>query len=346
MEIINLKSLNIEELESLMEKLSYPKFRGKQIFQWIHNKKVLSIDEMNNIPKNLKQDLKDKTKWDSVNLVKTLVSKKDGTKKYLFSLNNGAIIESVFMKYSHGNTVCISTQAGCKMGCTFCASTINGVDCNLTAGEMLSQVYMIEQETGEKVSGVVMMGSGEPLDNYNQSLKFIKLINMPEGQNMGQRHITLSTCGMVDKINELRKEKLQITLAISLHAPNDDIRVQTMPIAKRYGMDELLDACRLYIEHTGRRITFEYALIDGFNDTKEHSTELAIKLRDMLCHVNLIPVNEVKERKYKKSSDNRVGAFASVLERNGIETTIRRKLGDDINGACGQLRLRYLKETN
>lgn len=344
MKIVNLKSLNIKEIEELMEELSYPKFRGKQIFQWIHNKKVKSIDDMNNIPKNIKEDLKNKTRWDSVELVKTLVSKKDGTKKYLFALNNGAIIESVFMKYSHGNTVCVSTQAGCRMGCTFCASTINGVDCNLTAGEMLSQIYMIEQETNEKVTGVVMMGSGEPLDNYEQSLKFIKLVNDPQGQNMGQRHITLSTCGMVDKIYELRKEKLQITLAISLHAPNDEIRRETMPIANKYSIEELIQACKDYVEHTNRRITFEYALIHGVNDTKEHATELAIRLRDMLCHINLIPVNEVKEIRYKKSSESRVSAFSSILEKNGIETTIRRKLGDDINGACGQLRLRYLQE--
>lgn len=342
--IINLKSLDIKELEELMEELSYPKFRGKQVFKWIHEKKVSNIDEMNNIPKNLKEDLKSKTKWDNVELVKTLSSAKDGTKKYLFSLPNGAIIESVFMKYTHGNTACISTQAGCRMGCTFCASTINGMDCNLTAGEMLSQVYMIEKETGEKISNVVMMGSGEPLDNYNSSIKFIKLINNPEGHNMGQRHITLSTCGLVDKIYELRDENLQITLAISLHAPNDNIRRETMPIANKYIMEELLQACQSYVDHTKRRITFEYALIDGVNDTKEHATELAIKLRNMLCHVNLIPVNEVKERKFKKSSDNRVGAFASILEKNGVETTVRRKLGNDINGACGQLRLRYLED--
>lgn len=342
--IINLKSLNIQEIEQLMEELSYPKFRGKQIFQWIHNKKVDSIDDMNNIPKNIKEDLKAKTIWDSLEMVKKLTSQKDGTKKYLFALKNGTVIESVFMKYSHGNTVCVSTQAGCRMGCTFCASTINGLDCNLTAGEMLSQVYMIEKETGEKITGVVMMGSGEPLDNYQNSIKFIRLINDPQGQNMGQRHITLSTCGLVDKIYDLSKEKLQITLAISLHAPNDNIRNQTMPIANKYYMEELLQACEEYTISTGRRITFEYALIDNFNDTKEHSTELAIKLRNLLCHVNLIPVNEVKERKYKKSSDNRVGAFATILGKNGIEATVRRKLGDDINGACGQLRLRYLQE--
>lgn len=344
MNVINLKSMNIKELENLMEEFGYPKFRGKQIFQWIHNKKVVSIDNMNNIPKNLKEDLKSKTVWDTVELVETLVSKKDGTRKYLFALNNGAIIESIFMEYSHGNTVCISTQAGCRMGCKFCASTIDGVDCNLTAGEMLSQVYAIENETSKRVSGVVMMGSGEPLDNYDNSIKFIKLINDPLGQNMGQRHITLSTCGLVDEIYKLEKENLQITLAISLHSPYNEARCEIMPIGKKYSIDEVLKACKSYTNTTKRRITFEYALINGVNDSKKFSEELAKILKNIMCHVNLIPVNQIKERDYKKSTDNQVGVFASLLEKKGIEVTVRRKLGEDINGACGQLRRSYVNK--
>ena len=273
-----------------------------------------------------------------------LVSQKDGTRKYLFALENGSVIESVLMKYEYGNTVCISTQAGCRMGCQFCASTLDGVERSLTAGEMLSQVYEIQKDCGERVSGVVLMGSGEPLDNYENVLKFLRLINDRKGQNMGQRHITLSTCGLIDKIYELAEENLQITLAVSLHAPNDGIRNSIMPISRANPMDTLLSACRAYAEKTKRRITFEYAMMQGVNDSDACARELAGRLRHMLCHVNLIPVNDVKERAFVKSSDERVRRFAAILQDNSVETTVRRRLGSDIDAACGQLRRGYLKK--
>ncbi len=334
----HLKSMNIEELQEFMTELSFPAFRAKQIFQWIHEKKVDSIEEMNNIPKDLKEALKTSAIWDDVTIVKTLISQKDETRKYVFALRNDALIESVFMKYKHGNTVCISTQAGCRMGCRFCASTLDGVECNLTAGEMLSQVYAIEKDCGERISGVVMMGSGEPLDNYDASMKFIRLINDPKGHNMGQRHITLSTCGLISKIEDLAEEGLQITLAISLHSHDNETRKQIMPIAKKNPMDALLLACEHYMSVTKRRITFEYALIHGVNDTEACAKELASKLKYMMCHVNLIPMNEVKESRYEKSRDTAVQQFMEILLREGVEVTLRRKLGEDIGGACGQLR--------
>lgn len=248
------------------------------------------------------------------------------------------------MQYSYGNTVCISTQAGCRMGCTFCASTLDGVEKSLTPAEMLAQIYAIEKDKGEKVSGVVLMGSGEPLDNYENVLKFIKLINCKDGKNMGQRHITLSTCGLIDKMYELADEQLQITLAVSLHAPNDEIRNRIMPISRAYPMEKLLEACRHYAEKTKRRITFEYALIKGVNDSAENARELASRLKGLLCHVNLIPVNDVKERNYVRSTNESIKKFEEILISRNIETTVRRKLGSDIDAACGQLRKRYKDE--
>ena len=341
---IDIKSMNIKELEDLLKELGEPKFRAKQIFDWLHAKQVDSFEEMTNLSKGLREKLAETASINGVEIVRKLVSQIDGTRKYLFALSDGAIIESVLMKYEHGNTVCISTQVGCRMGCKFCASTLDGVERGLTAGEMLSQIYAIQKDCGERVHGTVLMGSGEPLDNYDNVVKFLRLINDPKGQNMGQRHITLSTCGLVDKIYDLAEEDLQITLAVSLHAPNDGIRTQTMPIAKVYSMDRLLQACREYADKTKRRITFEYALIHGVNDGDEHAWELVKKLRDMLCHVNLIPVNDVKERNYVKSTAERVKRFASILNENGVETTVRRKLGSDIDAACGQLRRSHMKE--
>ncbi|MBR5122866.1 MAG: 23S rRNA (adenine(2503)-C(2))-methyltransferase RlmN, partial [Anaerotignum sp.] len=306
---IDIKSMNINELEDLLKELGEPKFRAKQIFDWLHAKQVDSFEEMTNLSKGLREKLSDTAAINGVEIVRKLVSQIDGTRKYLFALSDGAIIESVLMKYEHGNTVCISTQVGCRMGCKFCASTLDGVERGLTAGEMLSQIYAIQKDCGERVHGTVLMGSGEPLDNYDNVVKFLRLINDPKGQNMGQRHITLSTCGLVDKMYDLAEEDLQITLAVSLHAPNDGIRTQTMPIAKVYSMDKLLQACRDYADKTKRRITFEYALIHGVNDGDEHAWELVKKLRDMLCHVNLIPVNDVKERNYVKSTAERVKRF-------------------------------------
>lgn len=341
---IDIKSMNIAELEELLKEWGEPKFRAKQIFDWLHQKQVDSFTEMTNLSKSLREKLDERAAINGVEIVRKLVSQIDGTRKYLFALSDGAIIESVLMKYEHGNTVCISTQVGCRMGCKFCASTLEGVERGLTAGEMLSQIYAIQKDCGERVHGTVLMGSGEPLDNYDNVVKFLRLINDPKGQNMGQRHITLSTCGLVEKIYALAEEDLQITLAVSLHAPNDGIRTQTMPIAKVYSMERLLQACRDYAEKTKRRITFEYALIHGVNDGDEHAWELVKKLRDMLCHVNLIPVNDVKERNYIKSTADRVKRFAGILNENGVETTVRRKLGSDIDAACGQLRRSHMKE--
>lgn len=332
------------ELEQLLIEMGEPKFRAKQLFEWIHGKHAADFAEMTNLPKTLREKLESTAKLPRTEAVRKLVSQKDGTRKYLFALENGSVIESVLMKYEYGNTVCISTQAGCRMGCQFCASTLDGVERNLTAGEMLSQVYEIQKDCGERVSGVVLMGSGEPLDNYENVLKFLRLINDPKGQNMGQRHITLSTCGLIDKIYELAEENLQITLAVSLHAPNDGIRNSIMPISKANPMDMLLAACRAYAEKTKRRITFEYAMMQGVNDSNACARELAGRLRHMLCHVNLIPVNDVKERAFVKSSDERVRRFAAVLQENSVETTVRRRLGSDIDAACGQLRRGYLKK--
>lgn len=332
------------ELEQFIIEMGEPGFRAKQLFEWIHGKHAADFAEMTNLPKTLREKLESTAKLPRTEAVRKLVSQKDGTRKYLFALENGSVIESVLMKYEYGNTVCISTQAGCRMGCQFCASTLDGVERNLTAGEMLSQVYEIQKDCGERVSGVVLMGSGEPLDNYENVLKFLRLINDRKGQNMGQRHITLSTCGLIDKIYELAEENLQITLAVSLHAPNDGIRNSIMPISRANPMDTLLSACRAYAEKTKRRITFEYAMMQGVNDSDACARELAGRLRHMLCHVNLIPVNDVKERAFVKSSDERVRRFAAILQDNSVETTVRRRLGSDIDAACGQLRRGYLKK--
>lgn len=333
-----------EELQKEMESIGEAKFRAKQIFRWLHVKYAENFEEMTDLSENLRNKLNDNYIIGGVKIVRKLVSKEDNTTKYLFELENNYIIESVFMQYSYGNTVCISTQAGCRMGCTFCASTLDGVEKSLTPAEMLAQIYAIEKDKGEKVSGVVLMGSGEPLDNYENVLKFIKLINCKDGKNMGQRHITLSTCGLIDKMYELADEQLQITLAVSLHAPNDEIRNRIMPISRAYPMEKLLEACRHYAEKTKRRITFEYALIKGVNDSAENARELASRLKGLLCHINLIPVNDVKERNYVRSTNESIKKFEEIVISRNIETTVRRKLGSDIDAACGQLRKRYKDE--
>ena len=299
---------------------------------------------MTDLSEALREKLRKNYEIGAVKQVKKLVSKIDNTTKYLIELENNYIIESVFMHYSYGNTVCISTQAGCRMGCTFCASTIDGVEKSLTPAEMLSQVYEIERDKGETISGVVLMGSGEPLDNYDNVLKFIKLINSKDGKNMGQRHITLSTCGLINKMYDLADEELQITLAVSFHAPNDEIRNRLMPVSKANPMDKLLEACRFYADKTKRRITFEYSLIKGVNDSADNAKELASKLKGMLCHVNLIPINDVKEKDYVKSTNETIKRFEDILLSRGIETTVRKSLGGDIDAACGQLRKRYKDE--
>jgi 23S rRNA (adenine2503-C2)-methyltransferase len=340
----DLRSLTLEELQAEMAEIGEAKFRAKQIFRWMHVKYVSDFSEMTDLSENLRKKLDENYEIGRVRQVKKLVSKEDNTTKYLFELENNYIIESVFMRYSYGNTMCISTQAGCRMGCAFCASTIGGVEKSLSPSEMLAQIYEAEKDTGEKVNGVVLMGSGEPLDNYDNVIKFIKLINSKDGKNMGQRHITLSTCGLINKMYELADEDLQITLAVSLHAPNDGIRNTIMPVSKANPMDKLLEACRYYTDKTKRRITFEYSLIKGVNDSPQNAKELASKLKGMLCHVNLIPINDVKERDYVRSSNETIKTFEEILLSRGIETTVRRKLGSDIDAACGQLRKRYKDE--
>lgn len=320
------------------------KFRAKQIYRWLHVKYADSFDEMTDLSASLREKLSDNYTIGTLKQVKKLVSKEDNTTKYLFELENNYIIESVFMQYSYGNTVCISTQAGCRMGCSFCASTLDGVEKSLEPSEMLSQIYNIEKDKGENISHVVLMGSGEPLDNYDNVIKFIKILNSKEGKNMGQRHITLSTCGLINKMYDLAGEGLQITLAVSLHAPNDAVRNAIMPISKANPMDKLMEACRNYTEKTKRRVTFEYALIKGVNDSADNAKELASRLKGMLCHVNLIPINDVKERNYVRSTNETIKHFEDILVSRGIETTVRRKLGSDIDAACGQLRKRYKDE--
>lgn len=337
----DIKSMELYELEGAMLEINEAKFRAGQIFEWLHKKNAGSFDEMTNIKKDLRNKLDEKYKISYVKQVEKHVSKDGNTIKYLFALENDYIIESVLMRYSYGNAVCVSTQVGCRMGCRFCASTLNGVERNLSCGEMLSEVYAIQRDIGERVSSVVLMGSGEPLDNYNEVMKFIRILNSPKGLDIGQRHITLSTCGLTQKIYELAEEKLQITLAVSLHAPNDSIRNEIMPVSKANPMDKLLEACKYYGDVTKRRVTFEYALIKNINDSEECAAELAYKMKGMLSHVNLIPINEVKERNYRKSSPERIRTFYETLKSKGIETTIRRELGSDINAACGQLRKKY-----
>lgn len=339
-----LLSMELCELEEWMLSAGEAKYRAKQLFPQLH--RGLSPDEMTNLGKRLQQKLRDAFVWHLPAVEQKLVSAIDGTVKYLFSLADGNCVESVVMKYEHGNTICISSQVGCRMGCKFCASTIGGRVRDLTPGELLGQVIAAQKDLGERISNIVMMGIGEPLDNYVNVLKFLRLVNCEDGINIGYRHISLSTCGLVDKIRMLMEENLPITLSISLHAPDDETRSAIMPINNRFGVDELLDACRDYFAKTGRRISFEYTLIAGKNDSVENANKLArvlnAKLRSktetMPIHVNLIPVNEVSESGFRHSSRNAVNAFAKTLEAKGIRATVRRKLGSDINASCGQLR--------
>ncbi len=341
-EKIDILSLNLDELKNFISELGEKPFRAKQIFKWLHQKCVTSFDDMSDISKGFREKLSETAKIQNVSMLEKFVSNEDNTTKYLFQIENDYIIESVLMKYEYGNAVCISSQAGCSMGCSFCASTVDGLERNLTAGEMVSQVYEIQKDLGERISNIVIMGSGEPLHNFDNTIKFLELINSKDGLDIGQRHITVSTCGLVDKIKQLQEMKLQITLAISLHAPNDEIRQKIMPIAKRYSIDELIRSAKEYANYTKRRVTFEYALIKGVNDSKDCAVELAERLKGSLSHVNLIPVNDVKERNYIRSSDKTVNNFCEILKSMNIEATVRRKLGSDINAACGQLRKRYL----
>lgn len=344
MNITDIKSMDIEELKALMTELGDKPFRAKQIYSWLHEHLVTSYEDMTNLPKALREKLS-AYPITALAVVDVQVSKLDGTRKYLFCLSDGNVIESVLMRYKHGNSVCISSQVGCRMGCRFCASTIGGLTRNLTASEMLDQIYRIQAATGERVSNVVVMGTGEPLDNYENLMRFIRILTGEGGLNISQRNLTVSTCGLVPRMYELAKEKLQITLALSLHAPNDAKRQELMPIARRYSLDEVLKACRDYFDMTGRRITFEYSLVAGVNDTDEDAAELCGRIRGLNCHVNLIPVNPIKERSFVRSARDAVENFKIKLEKCGINVTIRREMGSDIDGACGQLRRKYIDKT-
>ncbi len=340
----DIKSLFPQELEAELAALGQPKFRAKQIFSWLHEKRVTSFAEMTNIPASLRTVLEENYYINTLKIVRRLESKLDGTVKYLYELKDKNCVEAVLMKYKHGNSLCISTQVGCRMGCKFCASTLAGLVRCLEPSEMLDEIYTAVGDSGERVDSVVLMGIGEPLDNYDNVLRFLRLLSMPEGYNLSLRHLSLSTCGLVDKIDRLAEENLGLTLSISLHAPNDAIRSQTMPVNQRWGVDELMRSCRNYFAKTGRRISFEYALIDGVNDEPVHAKELASRLKGMPAHVNLIPVNPVKERGFKRGSRQKIENFQHQLQKLGVNATIRRELGADINAACGQLRREYMSE--
>ena len=347
--MIRLNDLEYKELEAFVtDVLGEPKFRAKQIFGWIYGgmskdgsfrSGVASFDEMTNLSKALREKLSESAELMSLAVLREQVSKLDGTRKFLFGLPDGNAIESVFMKYKFGNSICVSSQAGCRMGCRFCASTIGGLRRNLTAGEIAGQILAAEHQTGERISHVVVMGTGEPFDNYENLSKFIHIINDPNGLNIGMRNITVSTCGLVPKIGEFAEDFPQVNLAISLHAVNNEMRDEMMPVNKSYPMEVLLDACRSYADKTSRRVTFEYTLVKGVNDSPEYARKLADRLHGMLCHVNLIPLNKVEETGYDTTERGAVLKFQQVLTECGIPATIRRELGDDIDAACGQLRL-------
>ena len=347
MDKIDLRSLSYEEVENLILSISEAKYRAGQIFEWIHKKQADNFDDMKNIPSKLKDKLiSSGYEIFSVTKVRMQESKEDGTRKYLFELHDGEYVESVFMRYSHGNSVCVSSQVGCRMGCSFCASTLDGLVRNLSAGEILGQIYAIMKDTGERVSNVVIMGSGEPFDNYDNVLSFMRLLNSEKGINISGRNVTVSTCGLVEKIRQFADEEMSATLAISLHASNDEKRRQIMPIANRYSIDEIIAACKYFFDKTGRRLTFEYSLIAGVNDSETEANELSSLLKGLNCHVNLIPVNPVKETGYKSPSREAALSFKNKLEKNHINVTIRREMGRDIDGACGQLRRRVKQENS
>lgn len=341
--MININELTIKELEEYIISLGEKKFHAKQIFKWLHREHVLSFDEMTDISKSLREKLKENTYILRLEVLQCQVSKKDDTHKFLIKLSDENAIESVFMRYNHGNTLCVSTQVGCKMGCKFCASTKNGWTRNLMASEIEGQIIAVERYMNEKISNVVYMGIGEPLDNFANVVKSVELINCPEGLGIGARHISISTSGLVDKIYKLADLNLQCTLSISLHAVTDEKRREIMPVANKYSIKELLDACRYYIMTTGRRISFEFALIAGVNDNEETALALARLLRGMIAHVNLIPVNEIKDGVYKKSKKEDVDRVVRILNSSGIVATVRRELGSDIDAACGQLRQKYIE---
>jgi len=329
--------MTIEEIGEWLKNAGEPSYRAEQIFTWLHSG-VEKFDEMSNLPKKLRENLCNNFHIADVKIKKRLESTIDNTVKYLYELYDGECVESVLMKYHHGYSVCISTQVGCRMGCKFCASGLEGLFRNLTASEMLAQVKMAEKDNGIRVSNIVMMGMGEPLDNYDNSIRFLRLVSHEKGMNIGLRHISLSTSGVVPGIYKLMNESLPITLSISLHAPNNEVRSKIMPVNRKWNIEELLKACRDYIDKTGRRISFEYAVIDGVNDSDEYARELASKLKGMLCHLNLIPANPVAENNFKSPSKAGIQSFCNLMNKYGINTTVRRTLGADINASCGQLR--------
>ena len=341
-EKVDLKSLSLNQVCAFLQELGEPKFRGKQIYQWLHEKHVDSWDEMTNVSKSLREKLKENCTLTSLKKEAVQISKIDGTRKYLFLLEDGNVIESVLMRYKHGNSVCISSQVGCRMGCRFCASTLDGLVRGLRPSEMLDQ---IGKDIGERISNVVVMGTGEPMDNYDNLLQFIHMLTDENGLNMSQRNLTVSTCGIVPRIRQLADEKLSITLALSLHASNQEKRKELMPVANSFEIHEVIDACKYYFEQTGRRVTFEYSLVGGVNDSEEDAKELSILIKGMNCHINLITVNPIKERDYVSSNTQVVNAFKNKLEKNGINVTIRREMGRDIDGACGQLRRRHIERS-
>ena len=340
---MNLKSLTQPELAAIFKELGQPGFRAKQVYTWLH-KGVRSYDEMTNLPKNLRDLLAEKYPINAPKVVRKQESQKDGTIKYLWELSDGNCVETVLMRYHYGNTVCISTEVGCAMGCAFCASTIGGLVRRLESFEMLDEVLFTQIDSGLPISHIVLMGIGEPLDNFDNVLRFLELVNSPDGMNISMRHISLSTCGLVPKIDALAEKKLQISLAISLHGPNNEIRGKIMPVNKAYDIDTLLDACRRYYAATSRRIHFEYAMIDGVNDSEANAKELLRRLKGLPAHVNMIPLNHVEESPLKPSSKAAVAKFQKILEDGGVTATVRRTLGGDIDASCGQLRRKYNKE--
>jgi 23S rRNA (adenine2503-C2)-methyltransferase len=344
MEKTDIKSMTLDELRVCMENIGEKKFRADQIYAWMHVRLADGFDEMTNISKSFREECKEKFSYTSLKTVQVQKSRIDGTQKFLFALEDGSLVESVLMPYQHGNSVCISSQVGCRMGCRFCASTLDGLTRNLRPSEMLDQIYSITRITGERVSNVVVMGTGEPLDNYENLVRFIRMLTDENGLHISQRNVTVSTCGIVPKIMKLADEKLQITLALSLHGATDAKRQELMPIAKVYSIQELMDAVDYYFEKTGRRITFEYSLVSGVNDTQEDVQNLSKLAETRNCHINLIPVNPIKERNFKQPEQAYVASFKNKLEKNRINVTIRREMGRDIDGACGQLRKRHLGE--
>lgn len=337
----DIASFGYDELIEEMENIGEKAFRAKQIYSWLHEKLVDSFDEMTNLSKALREKLDQEYEIKKVTMAARQISQVDPTEKFLFELEDGNMIESVLMKYNYGNSVCISSQVGCRMGCRFCASTIDGLERNLTASEMLRQIYHIQKITGERVSNIVVMGTGEPLDNYDNFVKFIHMISDEHGLHISQRNITASTCGIVPNILRLSEEGLQITLALSLHGSNQEKRKKLMPVANKYELSEVLNACDIYFEKTGRRVTFEYSLVKGVNDQPEDIRELTAILKHRNCHLNVIPVNPIRERDFQKPDSKNAQEFKNKLEKNGINVTIRRERGSDIDGACGQLRRRY-----